>query len=508
MRKTLALLLCALLCALPLTGCWQAEPEGENTELIQPEAPIEEDSSDDARLPEHLALPYIPDRSLDPVTCPDGMQQTVASLLCEGLFRLGGNFEPQPWLCSGYTANETFTSYTFTLRGGVTFSDGSPLTAADVRATLLRAKSSERYSARLAAVSSITAGDGVVTVALSSPNSGLPALLDIPIIKSGTESAPVGTGPYLFSQAEDGAWLVANQTWWAGSTQPTDRIALVEAADRDTMLYRFTSRDVQLITADLTVVSPVSVTGSISYQDVDTTVLQFIGCNARRQPLDDPALRRALGMAVSRSRIVSAFLSGHGSAAQFPVSPASPLYPSALERTYSKDELAATLTQSGYTPGRTLTLLVNSENSFKTSIAAYLAESFTDAGIPVSVKSLPWEEFTAALAAGNFDLYYGEVRLGADWDLTSLLATNGSLNAGGWGDESCDLLLRSFASATDRAAAMESLCRRLQAQMPVIPVCFKSTSVLTQSGVLEGLTSTAAEPFYGLTDCTVHLKKP
>lgn len=505
MKKPLVFILCALVCAGLLTGCWQAEPlEEESSELLQPsEAPEEKQ----LLLPEQLSLPYAPDQSLDPVTCPDGMQQVVSSLLCEGLFRLGPDFEPQLWLCASYTTNEGFTSYTFVLREGVTFSDGSPLTAADVRTTLNRARTSERYQARLSDITAVSAGEGTVTVNLSSPNSGLPALLDIPILKAGSESSPIGTGPYLLGQTETGACLVANQTWWQGTRQPTDRINLVEAADQDTMLYRFISRDVQLIIADLTGVSPISVTGDISYTDTDTTILQYIGCNVTRQPLDDPAFRRALWIGTNRSRIVNAFLSGHGTAAQFPVSPASPLYPTDLERSYSRDDLTAALNLSSYTSGRTLTLLVNEENSFKTSVANDLAESFTDAGITVSIRVLPWEEYTAALAAGDFDLYYGEVRLSADWDLSALLSTGGALNYGSWANETTDRLLAAFASAGDRAAAMKNLCRHLQDQAPIVPVCFKSTSVLTQTGVLENLTSTAAEPFYGLTDYTVHLRK-
>lgn len=506
MKKHSVFIFCVLLCAGLLTGCWQAEPlEEESPELLQPSEEPAEDSAH-SLLPEHLSLPYAPDRSMDPVTCPDGMQQVVSSLLCEGLFRLGPDFEPQPWLCASYTASDDFTSYTFVLREGVTFSDGSFLTAADVKATLNRARTSERYQARLAGITAISAGEGSVTVTLNAPNSGLPALLDVPILKAGSEAAPIGTGPYLLSQTESGAWLVANQAWWKGAVQPTDRIALVEAADQDTMLYRFTSRDVQLITADLTGISSISITGNVSYQDTDTTILQYIGCNVTRAPLDTPAFRRALGIAANRSRIVSAFLSGHGNPAQFPVSPSSPLYPTELDRSYSRDDLTAALNLSSYTAGRTLTLLVNEENSFKTSVAKYLAESLTSAGIAVSVKILPWEEYTAALAAGNFDLYYGEVRLSADWDLSPLLASGGALNYGGWSNENTDRLLTVFSSTGDRTAAMNALCRHLQEQSPIIPVCFKSTSVLTQTGVLENLVSTAAEPFYGLTDCTVHLR--
>lgn len=509
MKKRLLKCLCALL-LLPalLTGCWQEEPLPE---IDTPLQSGEEQENTESRviLPERFALPYAPDRSLDPITCPDGMQQVVASLVCEGLFRLGPDFEPEPWLCESYTYDPSTLVYTLSLRPDVAFSDGSPLTAADVKATLDRARASERYQSRLAGIRSVSAGDGVVTISLSAPNSGLAALLDIPIVKSGTEknTAPVGTGPYLFSQEESGAYLVANQSWWQGDGQPVDRISLVEAADQDTMLYRFTSHDVQLITADLTGTSPISATGNISYQDANTTILQYVGCNTARAPLDSAALRHALGLGINRAYVVSAFLSGHGTAAQFPVAPSSPLYPASLEERYSLESFTAALASCGYTAERTLTLLVNAENSFKVSVAGYLAESFTAAGVPTEVRALPWEEYSAALAAGDFDLFYGEVKLTADWDLTSLLAADGALNYSGWADPQTDLLLETYAAASDRSAALEALCKHLQSQAPILPVCFKSTSVLMQANVLDGLTPTTAEPFYNLPACTIHLRE-
>lgn len=511
MKKCLLNCLCAaLLLPALLTGCWQeASSPPEDTGLLQPGE--KEPGAMESRviLPEHFSLPYAPERSLDPVSCPDGMQQVIVSLVCEGLFRLGPDLEPEPWLCADYTYDSSSLSYVFTLRSGVIFSDGSPLTAADVKATLDRARTSDRYQSRLSGIRSISAGDGTVTISLSAPNSALPALLDIPIAKAGSdrEAAPVGTGPYFFSQEESGAFLVANQAWWQGSGQPVDRISLIEAADQDTMLYRFTSHDVQLITADLTGTSPITATGNINYRDADTTILQYVGCNVTRAPLDDAAFRRSLGIGINRSHIVSAFLSGHGTAAQFPISPVSPLYPTELEERYSRDAFSAALAENSYTAERTLTLLVNEENSFKVSVAGYLAESFTAAGVPVIVRALPWEEFQAALAAGEFDLFYGEVKLSADWDLSALLAADGTLNYGGWVDPQTDQLLAALAAATDRTATVKALCSHLQTQAPILPVCFKSTSVLMQADVLEGLSPTIAEPFYDLSACTIHLRE-
>ena len=114
-----------------LTGCAQID-ESSADELPFPseETPVEEEHSG---LPAVFALPYLEGQPLNPLTCPDGVQQTVASLLYEGLFRLDQTFTPQPLLCASYTYDSETLTYKLTLRDGVVFSDGSPLTAADVK---------------------------------------------------------------------------------------------------------------------------------------------------------------------------------------------------------------------------------------------------------------------------------------------------------------------------------------------------------------------------------------
>lgn len=508
MKKRLLKTACLLAAAaLLLTGCRTEMPAGPAG--LPGEAGSEEEP--EVPLPSSFTLPYAPDQTLDPVTCADGMQQVVGSLLYEGLFRLDEQLQPQPCLCQSYTYDPAALTYTFTLRSGVTFSDGSPLTAADAAAVLWRAKSSQRYGARLSNAADFSAGDGTLTVTLSSPDTGFPALLDIPIVKSGTEGSlvPVGTGPYVLSTAGEGAGLTARADWWGGGGQPAERIALAEARDRDAMLYLFSSHDVQLITADLIGTDPITATGNISYRDADTTVLHYVGFNVRRAPFSDIAVRRALGLGINRTTLASAVLSGHARATQFPVSPVSPLYPDELETLYSYDSFAEAMASAGLTSGqpRTATLLVNQENSFKVSAAEYIAEALSDFDLQIQVEALPWAEYTAALAAGDFDLYYGEVKLSANWDLTALVGTGGALNYGGWSNTRTDQLLAGLSSASDRTGAMAALCAHLDAQAPILPLCFSASSVLYQTGVLDGLTPTAAEPFYDLSSCRIHLRE-
>lgn len=505
MNKRLRTLLCVLLIPLLLSGCWQADIPEEDTSLLPPDSGPEQEAKPQTALPQDFSLPYAPSQTLDPITCPDGMQQVVASLICEGLFRLDGNFRTENVLCAGYSYDPASFTYVFTLQENVLFSDGSPLTASDVKASLDRARQSERYQARLARVVSVSARDGAVTVRLSAPDAAFPALLDIPIMKSGTQDVPTGTGPYVLASGDSGKILTANPHWRQG-TPPVERITLVEANGEDTMRYRFISHEVQLIVADLTGSSPFTATGRVGYQDAGTTVLQYIGCNTAIAPLDSAALRQALSLGINRENVTEAFLSGHGAAAQFPVSPLSDLYPAELETRYSYEAFAQALADCGYVPERTLTLLVNGENAFKISVAGALAEDFTAAGIPVETRVLPWEEYMLALAGGDFDLYYGEVRLTANWDLSGLLSSGGALNYGSWADGQTDALLSACAAA-GTPAAMEELCRHLRAQSPILPVCFKSVTVLTQAEVVEGLSPTAQEPFYNLKDCLFHLRE-
>ena len=67
-------------------------------------------------------------------------------------------------------------------------------------------------------------------------------------------------------------------------------------------------------------------------------------------------------------------------------------------------------------------------------------------------------------------------------------------------------LLEGCRSGGNRETAVRGLCRYLQSQAPILPICFKTVSTLYESDVLEGLTPTAAEPFYGLENISIHLR--
>ena len=171
-------------------------------------------------------------------------------------------------------------------------------------------------------------------------------------------------------------------------------------------------------------------------------------------------------------------------------------------------DLAAALESAGVTESRprTVTILVSESDSFKVSIAGYLSRTLSTDVLTVSVRSLPWSDYLTALQNGNFDLYLGEVRLTANWDISSLARTGGALNYGRYADEQCNTLLDAFSlNETDQTA--RALYRYLAQSAPIAPIAFKTASVLTPSGLIDGLNPTVSSPFYGIEGWTVHFDK-
>lgn len=374
------------------------------------------------------------------------------------------------------------------------------------------AQSSARYSGRLAEVSDIRASGGAVRITLTGDNRSFVSRLDIPIVKSGTESStfPTGTGPYAYS-GEGGAHLAKNASWWQGKSLPLERIELTACKDTDSVSYAFYAREVQLLFCDLTGADDSSVYGSGDYTDAATTIMQYLCLNTRRAPFDDPAVRRAVTLGVDRASCVSAYLLGHGLAAQFPVSPASGLYPKDLETAYSQDGYASALEAAGLNTGKTrsLTLLVNQESSFRVSTAQTIAAGLSRCDLQVTVRSLPYDEYVQALEQGDFDLCLCQVKLTADWDLRPLLQSYAAMNYGGFTDPETDALLAALcaAEAGERSAAMTALCEKLLDQAPMVPVCFKSYSVLLPAGAASSpITPTSSNPFYGISDWKLNMK--
>ena len=146
-----------------------------------------------------------------------------------------------------------------------------------------------------------------------------------------------------------------------------------------------------------------------------------------------------------------------------------------------------------------LVFVVNSEHVAKSSAAQLIVYQLNAAGFQVDLRQLSFEDYTAALKQGNFDLYMAETVFTADFDLGPLLSSGGALNYGGWWTEGSDQLFQSpLGAAEDKAACGAELFDLLHTQAPIVPILFKNGSVLTQWGQLSDLLPVRGNVFYAM----------
>ncbi len=472
-----------------------------------------------------FSLNYSSKHGINPLNSLNKVNQTVASIVYEGLFTLDENFGFSPLLCEDWWTNDGLY-FTFKLREGVTFHDGTGLSASDVVYSINQAKGTAAYGSRFTTMSGISAADSrTFSISISKVNMLFPALLDVPIIKSGTvgEKNPVGTGPYALSSKEDYMYLTAHKGWRAYDKLSVKEIYLQEY-DADSMISAFEGGYLDLVCTDPTDVSSVNLGGNCETHYFDTTYLQYLGFNMNGGFLSMPEARLAVSRAIDRSYIASAIMSYSAKEAYFPtLREKDVLSKLAAKNSFSEGAAKGILISAGisdynndgwleYKSGGvpivfTVKFIANKDNPVKLAAAKSIAEALKKLGINVDFQALAWNDYVAALEKGDFDMYYAEVKLKADFDLSEILVSGGSLNYGGIKDEGYRALIDAYYAATDelRPSAAEALYSDIASTNPIVPVVFRSQAMVTMRGVVTGASPTQSSVFRKIEDWKIDL---
>ena len=129
-------------------------------------------------------------------------------------------------------------------------------------------------------------------------------------------------------------------------------------------------------------------------------------------------------------------------------------------------------------------------------------------GMKIDFDVLGRDAYIEALENGNYDIYYAEVRLPANFDLSEILGSEGSLNYGGyWGYDS---LLSAYLNARneeEKTAASSELCEKVFESAPVIPVCYRKNAVAIPRAFIEGLDPGQQDLFWGLDRWNINYRQ-
>src|SRR4051812_35447029 len=262
----------------------------------------------------------------------DTSAETAAAAIFDTLVSLDPKGEAQPKLAASWSHSEDYKSWTFKLRPGVKFHDGTPFNAEAVKANFDRQKDPAnkcRCAFYIAFIHDVQAPDELTAVFnLNDPVVNLPALLTIPssnnVVQSPTawktkgddyNRNPVGTGPYILKSwaAGDRMVLERNPDYWDKGRPYLDRLILKPLPDAQSRFASLQSGEADLIWDDEADADNIQK----AQKDSKLTVHSYIGSgasvyafNTKTPPFDDVRVRQALVMAIDRKKMSQALTNG------------------------------------------------------------------------------------------------------------------------------------------------------------------------------------------------------
>ncbi|WP_075217119.1 ABC transporter substrate-binding protein [Mongoliimonas terrestris] len=346
---------------------------------------------------------------LDPATVQNGGSLELVAVIYETLVRRGPDWTFKPWLAESWTLSDDAKTWTFTLRKGVLFHDGSPLTTKDVVYTIKRHLDETLGSALQKRLSASFTPDGleivddhVFKINMTRPDTLLVESFSrfiIGIIKEGTVgevdvSTAVGTGPFKLTAFAPGeAWEVERfEGYWMEGVPAAEKIQCVYIPDQSAKVQAVTSGAMDIVDGvDAAVLKDLKTDPSVRIAFLPNAQYWGIFLSQEAKPFDDVRVRRAIKLAVDRKLILDTVYQGNGTITpDVPVPPGDPIFPEAMGDGAQDIEAAkALLAEAGYPDGIEFELFTSPLLPGMVDLAVVFAESVKPAGIKVSVNQWP-----------------------------------------------------------------------------------------------------------------------
>ncbi|MFV0306333.1 MAG: ABC transporter substrate-binding protein [Desertimonas sp.] len=346
---------------------------------------------------------YILPTSYDPHRSTNSYDFIGLALVYDRLIHLTPQGQPVPGLATEWTFSDDGLSLELTIRAGVTFHDGEPLTADAVKASLDRALSLEGSTAAqsLSTIESVeVAGPDTVALTLTQPNAGLPLLLadragmiisPAALDNADLDTAPVGTGMFELSELRPAelATYTAYDGYWDPDAVRVERVEYRQHPDLSTALNAIRAGEL-----DVAPIEPANIDlaeqAGLEIVSGPTISLQGIQVNRSIEPFDDVRVRQAILLAIDEQALIEGLFDGRGTPAGQLFNESSNAYNPEVGSDpypYDPDRARALLDEAGLGDGFEMELIASTIPAHQ-SLAAAVQAQLADVGITVTVRSL------------------------------------------------------------------------------------------------------------------------
>lgn len=405
---------------------------------------------------------------LDPHVTTSGFAFTVVENVYDTLVQPDAELEMEPALATSWETSDDLLTWTFELREGVTFHDGSSFDSQDVVASLERIREEGQNAFRLAAVDTIEAtGDLEVTLTLERPAPNLlaqlgafkgMAIVSADDLDGGDLNAePNGTGPFAFEGQAGGdrISLVANDDYWGDEGPFLDGIEFRIIPEDTVKLTNLETGEVDWIDT----VPPQNVDalgGDLVVESVPSNDYWYLAFNNDREPFDDVEVRRAIRQALDIEAITEAVRFDAASPNQTAIPESSAWYHDYAPFETDVDAAQQALDDAGVS-GLSLDLMVTSEFPETITAGEVIASQLGEVGIDVQIRTEDFNTWLADQGEGDFDAFMLSWLGNIDPDdfYYAQHHSEGGFNFHGFADDEVDQALDAARTETDDGARKE-----------------------------------------------------
>ena len=434
--------------------------------------------------------------SLDVAYNWDGWIMSIYGI-SENLYRLDENIEPQPWIAESVETPDENT-WVFTIRDGVTFSNGKTVDAKAVKACFERTYEKNERADSTLKIKSMEADGMKFTIVTPEPNPTLLNDLCDPLLgiydateEPDEELGVSCTGPYVATSftAMTDVKMRANENYWGGAPK-ADTVELKIIDDQDALDMALANGEIDLIAQETANgASKFTDTSKYTTDTVTTTRANFLSFNLKTEGLDDLAVRQAINYCIDREGYADVVYQGFAT-------PCYGIYPDNLAfggtdglnltvDSYDADKAKEILADAGYqdTDGDgildkdgvnlSFKVLTYSYNDNCIQLADMLQAELSQIGIELSIETQ--DVLDDPLASGDFDLAilnYAMAPIGTpSYFINMLFTTGASNNYGGYSNEKVDALAAEIGTTSDNDKVV-SLTRELEQVLDDMPFAF------------------------------------
>ena len=335
-----------------------------------------------------------------PATEENDCSYTVTSNIYQSM-TTPGNTAIGGGVAQSWTVSNNSSTVTFQIRPGLEFSNGQPVTSADVAASLNTTKTSPLRSSLFNISSIETPNPSTVVVNLSKPTAGdflwAMSYVDGQIYPANAiptqSSHPIGAGPYVLKSYQQGSSivLVKNPKYWDSKAYPLGGVDFTQVTQGPEAATALTSGAVDMIEVEPENYPQlkgdpnigISVTKSYDYMDIE--LRQNTG------PFANEQVRAALEYAVNRAALNQVVFDGLGEPAYQPVPSWSPGYSKSLgaSDSYDPSKAKAMLKAAGFPKGVSFSLIIPSGDATYARAAALLQQELAASGFTANIQQIP-----------------------------------------------------------------------------------------------------------------------